>query len=191
MDGMLWFDEDRDLSGRCDLGEIAYEAYFHCTDLGKDLKPVIEDYGRWKESGEGPRRVEAPPLVPDDVVPLDVPQPLQPRLDSIKPSSTMLLHRGEEVIVEARVGVRCLRAAIAFRHSYAIAAQAHAGPKKLATGGSPFEVFVWQRSGSSRGVVDGEELTLSEGDCCLLPKATQYAWELEEGVMMSVANAFT
>ena len=88
-------------------------------------------------------------------------------------------------------GVRCLRAAIAFRHSYAIAAQAHAGPKKLATGGSPFEVFVWQRSGSSRGVVDGEELTLGAGDCCLLPKATQYAWELEEGVMMSVANAFT
>ena len=54
--------------------------------------------------------------------------------------------------------------------------QAHAGPKKLATGGSPFEVFVWQRSGSSRGVVDGEELTLAAGDCCLLPKATQYAW---------------
>jgi len=168
MDGMLWFDEKRDLRGRCSTDEVAYEAYFHCTDLGKDLKPVIEDYGRWKESGEGPRRVEAPPLVPDDVVPLDVPQPLQPRLENIQPSSTMLLHRGEEVIVEA-----------------------HAGPKKLATGGSPFEVFVWQRSGSSRGVVDGEELTLSEGDCCLLPKATQYAWELEEGVMMSVANAFT
>ena len=47
------------------------------------------------------------------------------------------------------------------------------------------------RVSSSRGVVDGEELTLKEGDCCLLPKATQYAWELEEGVMMSVANAFT
>ena len=77
------------------------------------------------------------------------------------------------------------------RRSHAIAAQAHAGPKKLATGGSPFEVFVWQRSGASRGVVDGEELTLAAGDCCLLPKATQYAWELEEGVMMSVANAFT
>ena len=30
-----------------------------------------------------------------------------------------------------------------------------------------------------------------EGDCCLLPKATRYAGELEEGVMMSVANAFT
>ena len=74
---------------------------------------------------------------------------------------------------------------------YAIAAQAHAGPKKLATGGSPFEVFVWQRSGSSRGVVDGEELTLAAGDCCLLPKATQYAWDLEDGVMLSVANAFT
>ena len=69
--------------------------------------------------------------------------------------------------------------------------QAHAGPKKLATGGSPFEVFVWQRSGASRGVVDGEELTLREGDCCLLPKATQYAWDLEDGVMLSVANAFT
>ena len=111
MDGMLWFDEKRDLSGRCDLGEIAYEAYFFCSDLGKDLKPVIEDYGRWKDSGEPPRRVAAPPLVPDDVVPLDVPQPLQPRLDGLQPSSTMLLHRGEEVIVEARVGVRCLRAA--------------------------------------------------------------------------------
>ncbi len=193
MDGMLWFDADRDLSGRCDLDEIAYEAYFFCSDLGKDLKPVIEDYGRWKDSGEPPRRVVAPPLVPDDVVPLDVPQPLQPRLDGLQPSSTMLLHRGEEVIIEARVGVRCLRAAIAiaFRNSYAIAAQAHAGPKKLATGGSPFEVFVWQRSGSSRGVVDGEELTLTAGDCCLLPKATQYAWDLEDGVMLSVANAFT
>ena len=194
MDGMLWFDEDRDLSGRCDLDEIAYEAYFFCSDLGKDLKPVIEDYGRWKDSGEPPRRVAAPPLVPDDVVPLDVPQPLQPRLDGLQPSSTMLLHRGEEVIVEAHAGVRCLRAAgiaIAFRHSYAIAAQAHAGPKKLATGGSPFEVFVWQRSGASRGVVDGEELTLAAGDCCLLPKATKYAWDLEDGVMLSVANAFT
>ena len=83
MDGMLWFDEKRDLSGRCSTDEVAYEAYFFCSDLGKDLKPVIEDYGRWKESGEGPRRVEAPPLVPDDVVPLDVPQPLQPQEEGV------------------------------------------------------------------------------------------------------------
>ena len=173
MDGMLWFDEGRDLSGRCDLDEIAYEAYFFCSDLGKDLKPVIEDYGRWKDSGEPPRRVAAPPLVPDDVVPLDVPQPLQPRLDGLQPSSTMLLHRGEEVIVEARVGVRCLRAADRHRLPTlsAIAAQAHAGPKKLATGGSPFEVFVWQRGLLARrrrrrgaDVGGGRLLPPAEGD---------------------------
>lgn len=171
MDGMLWFDKGDDLKdgALCDLERVAYEAYFHCTDLGKDLGPVIADYATWQASGAAPRRVAAPPLVADDVVPLDAVQPLQPRLEDLEAGSTTLLHRGDEVIVEA-----------------------HAGPKKLQTAGSPFEVFVWQRSGESRGVVDGEELVLNAGDCCLLPKATAYAWDLEAGgVMLSVANAFT
>ena len=73
------------------------------------------------------------------------------------------------------------------RRSHAIAAQAHAGPKKLATGGSPFEVPRVAARRRARGVVDGEELTLAAGDraSCRRRRSSTRGTS-EDGVMLSV-----
>ena len=71
-----------------------------------------------------------------------------------------------------------------------IIAEAHVGPKKLRTGGAPFEVFVWQKTGRSAAVVDSDSVLFEEGDCAVLGKGSVYDWEVAPGgVLLSVANA--
>jgi len=45
VDGMLWYNPD---------GSIDYEEYFHCVDLGTQLKPIIERYHDFKQRGGEP-----------------------------------------------------------------------------------------------------------------------------------------
>ena len=75
MDGMFWFKEVQAHGREADFGNIDYEEYFHCTDLGTQLKPIIERYHQFKDQ-ETPLPVERL-VYPDhdvllkDVLPID------------------------------------------------------------------------------------------------------------------------
>ena len=175
MDGMLWFDEGADLGdGRAaDLRRVAYEEYFHCVDLGKQLAPVIGRYNDWLDAGAAPREREAaPPVVPDGaastVAPTDLDATLVGLLAAARAGSTVL-YRGDEVICEA-----------------------HVGPGDLGTT-APFEIFLWQRHGTATLSLDGTAAPLNEGDCALVPKGAAYSVALADAssLLLSVANAYT
>lgn len=165
MDGMLWFNSDLVDGAKAD--SVVFEEYFHCTDLGSQLKPIIERYRAWHAKGGASRvTVENPPIVADRTKRLDAPK----RFDvDILPTST-LVDRGEEVIVNLYVG-----------------------PSVLQAEAAPFDIFAWQRRGTSTcRKDDGREDVFQPGDVALVPKATGYEWSLEPGAaLLTVANVFT
>jgi len=56
MDGLRWYTPEHDA--------VLYEEWFHCTDLGRDLKPVIERFNSSEAKKTGvPRKDDAPPPV--------------------------------------------------------------------------------------------------------------------------------
>lgn len=163
MDGLMWFDEK---------GEIEYEEYFHCVDLGTQLKPIIERYERTNER----TRVSDPPVKPDESVSCGIP-------------SASLEVRGDEVL-----------------------SNLHVGPKVLESSASPFDVFAWQRNGTSTYRLDDQQHLeyFQKGDVTLIRycslstlcsyfhlffrrrKGTKYEWTLEPGAtMLSVANLYS
>ena len=169
MDGMLWFGEDADRSDGSAAPGPAYDDYFHCEDLGADLPPVIARYDAWRAGGAGRRddRAAAPPVAPDGAASFSPPAPFSP--EACAPGAGELLYRGDEVVVEA-----------------------HAGPRVLETAASPFDLFVWQRAGTSTVRAGGDETAFAEGDCALVPKGTPYVWTLGDGArLLSVANVYT
>ena len=63
----------------------------------------------------------------------------------------------------------------------------------MKSSGSPFEVFIWQKSGTSCVLQEDEPPDLYiEGSCCVIPKGSVYEWELTSGAsIVSIANAYT
>ena len=62
--------------------------YFHCTDLGKQLAPVIGRYNEWKAAGAPPVREPDPPVWPAPGLATAPARPLWPRLENLKPGAT-------------------------------------------------------------------------------------------------------
>ncbi|KAJ8601776.1 hypothetical protein CTAYLR_006833 [Chrysophaeum taylorii] len=167
MDGMMWFGKGVDRShGRpASLADVAYEEYFHCVDLGAQLKPIIERY----EASKNPRRVKNPPIEPDPDARCVPPEPFDETLAELQ--AHRLLHRGDEVICDA-----------------------HVGPRTLEASASPFEVFAWQRRGTSTcRLEDGLVLDFQPDDVYLLPKGARYEWHLPDGdaCLLTVSNVYT
>mmetsp|Transcript_21981 Transcript_21981/g.68799 ORF Transcript_21981/g.68799 Transcript_21981/m.68799 type:complete len:166 (+) Transcript_21981:472-969(+) len=165
MDGMLWFDDSVDLAdgSPADWTRLAYEEYFHCVDLGVQLKPVIERYARWRRDRAPPLRVASPPLAPDALVKCDPPT-------NFDRDELAIVRRGDEVL-----------------------STIHTGPADLASSASPFDLFAWQRRGVSRcRIDDGPPLTFEPGDVALLRKGSKYDWHLEpDATLLSVGNVYT
>ncbi|KAJ1451525.1 3-hydroxyanthranilic acid dioxygenase-domain-containing protein [Pelagophyceae sp. CCMP2097] len=181
VDGLFWLTEDSPTKFNY-TRNVEYEEYFHCTDLGSQLKPIIERYEAWKgqwKPGEqrGSQRVDFPPIDIDPEVrcapPTDVAEIfLELERSRDKSRTKALQNQVDEFIAEA-----------------------HLGPKHLGSHkGAPFDIFVWQKTGSSQlSFLDTHaQHMLGPGDVMLIHKGRPYDCLLAtDASMVSVANSFT
>ena len=106
-DALRWFVDD---SGAAAQLEILYEDYFHCHDLGVQLKPAIEKYlasepCRTRIPPEGTPNPN-PPILVDSAVSVPAPFDLAPALAALPPHATTKLAfpSTTEVVVQAVKG---------------------------------------------------------------------------------------
>lgn len=142
MDGMLWFGSDMSHGQAVNFNAVEYEEYFHCVDLGVQLKPIIERYAQWSKSGAAPVRIADPPIKPDAEARCAAPK----KCDLANVRERKLHERGEEVLVNTDVG-----------------------PSVVQSSASPFDFFVWQTRGHSTcRISDGPATRLDMGDVGLI-----------------------
>lgn len=150
-DGLRWYRQGEGLTD-----QPLYEEWFHCYDLGKELKPVIERYfasdqhksNEPKTDGSTGALVANPPIELD--VTSTVPSPFSVKdwiadnASKLEPGSSVMMFEQGEFKVEVHTGPRTAK-------------QEHVG-----------EAWLWQYSGTGSIVIDGNKHTLSEADSTLL-----------------------
>lgn len=142
MDGMLWFGSDTSHGQAVNFNAVEYEEYFHCVDLGVQLKPIIERYAQWCKSGAAPVRSADAPIKPDAEARCGAPK----KCNLANFHERTLHERGDEILVNIDVG-----------------------PSAVLSSASPFDFFVWQTRGTSTcRVWDGPARRLDMGDVGLI-----------------------
>ena len=139
---------------------MLYEQWWHCQDLGKELKPIIEDYFASDAKAKGvpvPRKVlDKPPVATDDKVVVPAPKPLADKLAAVcaaADGSRAEVFRGAEFQVRA-VTSRCC------------------GGERVSRAG---EVLIMQAAGAARVVTGDAAVAMREGTLSTVPPATEYA----------------
>ena len=174
MDGMVWFSEatNRDDGASADLlNTIDYEEYFHCVDLGTQLKPIIERYLDFKKQHLPPRREEERPIDADSNVLCGAVRPFTDLIHSRQDPQLRSLHRGDEVLCDF-----------------------YQGPCDLDFTAAPYDIFLWQLHGkTSPFQIRGISSSFLSGDVTLLSKGDEYHGHLAtpEDRLLAVANVYT
>jgi len=167
MDGLRWYTKASSGS----VLDILYEEYFHCTDLGTQLKPIIEGF-LGSESYATQTRMEGQPLpkppvtvdtsvaVPTPIVLRDVLAAL-PAFDSNEPH---VLFQGGEFEVEVRKGqsagpLACTAGPMAVQEVfvYCLEGGGRVGDKTLAAGDV---LYVRPQTGPVEVTTENETLLL-------------------------------
>lgn len=146
-----------------DATATLWEKYFHCTDLGVQLPPVMKEYFESAEFKSGVPSatsvVAHPPIVPSLTKTTHTPFPLKKWVDehaaAIRAGSATMFSEGEFQV--QAIG------------------KSHAA---TAAGG---EYFLWQFSGSSSAVVAGATHALKEGDVVIVRDGNSFDWTQTEG----------
>ncbi|KAG8464205.1 hypothetical protein KFE25_003268 [Diacronema lutheri] len=151
---------------------VLYEEWFHCTDLGKDLKPIIERFNASdaKRTGVPERAFPPPPVRVDES--RCVPEP-------IAFDGWLARERGAEGAPEVCAG----RALFPHAQRGEFAVDVYRGACATPRRARAAEVLLLQREGSARVQVEaggehGEEastLILRAGELVLLPAGCVYA----------------
>ena len=151
LDGLRFYGEGADAT------KVLYEEWWHCQDLGKELKPVIEAYFASEASKSGaavPGKVlDVPPVAIDDAVDVAAPRSLAGCLDDARSTSAgrAPLFKGAE-----------FQGRMVTRKAGGGETVSHAG-----------ETFIMQAAGSA--AVGGVQMR--EGQLRLVPPATPYTVE--------------
>ena len=151
MDGLRWY-KSNEPGTRADKVGVDFEEYFHCTDLGSQLGPIISRF-RARPSDAKPCVVAAPPVLPDEEVELG---------DVV---------RVEEWLRAQRRGVAGAAAAEhLYRGSEFTATLISGATEDVPLDEVPCEIFLWQLDATSLvHLADGTSVTLQPGDMHWLP----------------------
>lgn len=140
-----------------------WEKYFHCTDLGVQLPPVMKEYFASEEHKTGVPSAASvaanPPLILDVTTATHTPFPLNKWLDdhaeAIREGSATMFDHGEfQVHVIGRTH------------------------EAVAKG---FEYLLWQLRGGSTVEVAGQTHVLGASDVMLVRDGSSYRWTQQEG----------
>eukprot|EP01059_Diplonema_ambulator_P015305 TRINITY_DN26405_c0_g1_i1.p1 TRINITY_DN26405_c0_g1~~TRINITY_DN26405_c0_g1_i1.p1 ORF type:complete len:298 (+),score=94.18 TRINITY_DN26405_c0_g1_i1:34-894(+) len=150
MDGVRWFVDDSNTT-------VLYERWFHCTDLGVQLVPVIKDFFASEEfkTRVPSKDIGAPQLALDTTTTLPAPFSLQAWLDT-------------------NAGTLDTEPLPLFDTEFKVVVY---GPQGDFAGSPTAECFVWQIAGTSSLFDSATETTtnLKPDDCHVLPAMTAIA----------------
>ena len=150
--------------------EIEFEKFFHCTDLGRDLVPVAQEYAEFKKTGLSQTVSVQDKRLVDDVESV-VPEPLH--LGEWIKSRSQELSKGSKIdLFPKSHPCKELNVTVSSLAYERISAE-------------EYEVFVYQIRGTAilneRDTYSGlpNRLELGEGACFVMPINTK--WEIERG----------
>jgi 3-hydroxyanthranilate 3,4-dioxygenase len=158
-DGLMWFKKDS--------AERIYAEYFHCTNLGVQLVPVIDRFQHSNacKTGEPDPNTKIPPLIqPNPAQSTDPPIPYA-SYSSAHPGVTEPFHKGE------------------FKISLVNATdKAIALPERC----EPGEIFYYQRSGHSTLHMNGHSVPLAPHAVFLVPHSTKVKSDVRRRSILSL-----
>mmetsp|Transcript_12380 Transcript_12380/g.35058 ORF Transcript_12380/g.35058 Transcript_12380/m.35058 type:complete len:321 (-) Transcript_12380:126-1088(-) len=157
MDGLIYYTD----FGKCD--KVQWERFFPCTDLKKDLPPVIGAYKAFMASDESARELQWP----------DEDRPVRQDRSSRVPApfalDDFLSKHSEEL---ARGALLPLFGPDQPRSE--LLASVAGGPGEQHAEGSPHETWLYQIRGAAYVTVPSGTLKLSEGCCCIVEPGVGY-----------------
>eukprot|EP00339_Tiarina_fusa_P014637 CAMPEP_0117039228 /NCGR_PEP_ID=MMETSP0472-20121206/27553_1 /TAXON_ID=693140 ORGANISM="Tiarina fusus, Strain LIS" /NCGR_SAMPLE_ID=MMETSP0472 /ASSEMBLY_ACC=CAM_ASM_000603 /LENGTH=218 /DNA_ID=CAMNT_0004749677 /DNA_START=192 /DNA_END=845 /DNA_ORIENTATION=+ len=140
--------------------EVLFEEWFHCTDLGIQLKPVIEKFfgsEAYKTGKPTKDSVQQAPFSVDSEITMDAPQLLSTLLESsdIANGRVALFDKGE----------------------FKVHAVGCCNTEKTSRG---IETWLWQQKGNANVKLSDREITLGDGDVFVIPPNTEFSIERGE-----------
>jgi len=136
--------------------DILFERWFHCVDLGSQLKPIIEEYFACEEHKTGQPKEDSvnsnPPWVPDSRRQVEDPFCLQDWLDR---NRRLIRSRGEVYLFD--------------KNKYQSDVKVLGHGQGVQTFTTESEVFLWQLEGSTVININDAEFRLRRDDTLLLP----------------------
>lgn len=145
--------------------EVLFEKWFHCTDLGTQLAPVINEFLNSKQYKTGK---------PDpDQIPEKIPFPLNTEkvMEPFSFQSWLDAHRLE---IEKKKYIRL------FEDRYETKATVY-GAGDSAESTLYADTWIWQLEGSSAVAVGDTVLTLTPGDSLCIPEESTFSWKRQNG----------
>ncbi|KAJ8248323.1 hypothetical protein GJAV_G00240790 [Gymnothorax javanicus] len=145
--------------------DLLFERWFHCTDLGTQLVPVIkeffnsEQYRTGKPSKDKPFR--KPPV-------------------SLNGMNMMKPFLFREWVEQHRPQLAGGHPVHVFGSQFETETLLY-GPGETEKSLQNSDTWIWQLEGASQVTMDGQVLSLSPGDSLLIPEKSEYQWQRKEG----------
>ncbi|KAM5292939.1 3-hydroxyanthranilate 3,4-dioxygenase [Ctenodactylus gundi] len=156
-----------------DTTDVLFEKWFHCTDLGTQLAPIIQEFFRSEQYRTGRP-------IPDQLL-KQPPFPLSTR-SVMEPLSLKAWLDGHRRELQAGASLSL------FGDTYETQVTAH-GQGSGRDPGRDVDVWLWQLEGSSVVTMGGQRLDLAPDASLLVPAGTSYSWERAPGsVALSVTQ---
>lgn len=172
-DGLRWY-TDNTPGGSAEAVGVQYEEYFHCTDLGNQLKPIIERFNA-RAPDATPVVEPEPPTTPDGEVATTAPVVI------------------EDWLADQRRRLASAGAVVSFLCGAEFHSEVRFGPLSTASLGLvDRECFLWQSRGTSELTTKGADgpVVLNQGDMYLRPVGVEMDLTVfEGGEVMLVHNA--
>ncbi|XP_044148405.1 3-hydroxyanthranilate 3,4-dioxygenase [Bufo gargarizans] len=145
--------------------EVLFEKWFHCEDLGTQLRPIINEFFNSKQYNTGK---------PDpDQIPEKIPFPLNTE-KVLEPFSFQRWLDSHHLEIKTKKHVNL------FEDRFETKAAVY-GAGETPKNTLYIETWIWQLEGSSVVAAGDQVLMLTSGDSLLLPKQSVFSWKRHDG----------